>query len=471
MKAASSTLFAKTKKQSHSSRNNMEFLPVGPRCEILSYLNLNEQAKCRLVCQGFKWSIEDHLRTVTHIRIDEDKDIDDIHSSTAEEFLSKRFFTATLRQTELHERLSVDSFFAFISKWCPSLQVLFTYSREHCFSSDHLFPLTKLRYFRCERILAGSVVRDAETLFPLLKCLQHFDASSHEITSGYRILLAKQLYENKQLIHELVDPSTKLLDKETFESFAERGIKSLVYTVPDRERGQLYPITETVARHLTDLSLDSIPCDNFILSPLPSLKYLDIKKFGFTSFETHQNLFFSSPHLKSICLKGKFTLKLVNSLLKHFHSLKELESVQMSISLDDAEVAGNITVILPINIKYIYLRCNVPLGPSHYYSDRLTHLDVDHITEQGFNLPNLKIIRIESREMDSSTAALLNSISISHKLERVSLTFKVHHIGLDHLPPASLYQFFVDTLSTLRHLKDLSFSVFQRYDRTKIVRS
>ena len=439
----------------------MESLPVGPLCEILSYLNLNEQARCRLVSQGFKWSVEDHLSTVTHIQVLYKHDESDyVDHATEEEFLFKRFFTATPCWTEIEYKMQpVDSFFSFISKWCPNLQVLYT--NEYCFTFDHLFPLTKLRYFRCKNIEVGTVVDDAQTLFSQLKHLQAFSAGPFKKTSHYQILLAKQLYKNKQLIHKLVNPSTKLLDKETFESFAVQGIKSLEYCVPPPEEGQLYPITETVARHLSELSLYSVPCDDFILSPLPSLKYLYINQCTFERFATRQNLYFSSPHLKSIFLRCKLTLKLIKSIFDHFHSLKELESVKMRISMIYAE-DETITVALPPNINYIQLTCNEPLELSHCYSDRLTYLDIDCFHEQYFNLPNLKVLKIECRKMDSSTSALANSISISHKLEHVSLIFDFHYIGLDHLPPTSLYQYFVDTFSSLRYLEDLTFEVLPR---------
>lgn len=99
-------------------------------------------------------------------------------------FLSKKFVSATVRF------LQMDSFFTLISKWCHNVQILFTL--DHYFTFDHLFYLTKLRYFNCYELKVGNVVQDPQVLFLHLKCLTNFHARPSENRILCCVLLVKR---------------------------------------------------------------------------------------------------------------------------------------------------------------------------------------------------------------------------------------------------------------------------------------
>ena len=120
----------------------MDKLPFSPQMEIFSHLNLNEQAICRLVCYNLKCSIECNLKTISHIKVQDNFNLEDAHSSIRDKFLSRKFVKAEV--TDHKEYLS-NEFFSFI-KYCTNLQVLC--ARFKYFTFDNLVKLPGLRYFR-----------------------------------------------------------------------------------------------------------------------------------------------------------------------------------------------------------------------------------------------------------------------------------------------------------------------------------
>ena len=132
----------------------------------------------------------------------------------------------------------------------------------------------------------------------------------------------------------------------------------------------------------------------------------------------------------------------------------------MHIELEDAEAQEKITAALPVGIQFFKLRCNAPLELNHCNSLRLTQLRVELLAGGSFTLPNMKSIQVyRNVELDSLTPEYLNSFSILHKLEMMTLVIKPKK-----MPTTSLLQTFVDILSSLEHLRDLYFEVHPSED-------
>ena len=261
-------------------RVSLEDLNLDDQLLALSYLNLNQLAKGRLVSRAWRDVIERHLETqVTHIRIMDDimEEID-ILSYTGENYLSERFVLANpcFRKLTHNQptRVSNVLFSKFVNRYCPNLQVL--YAPECFFHYPHLILLTNLRYFMIENVIMTGRDENFSIIFPHLILLESFDIFLGMVP---HYLLARHLYENEKPIHKLLNLSTGLMNEVTFQSMAERGINCLEYD-EDGTMEDFYPINATVAQHLRCLKINFFPDDKFVLAPLPSLRYLKITGGG-----------------------------------------------------------------------------------------------------------------------------------------------------------------------------------------------
>ena len=316
----------------------MDPLPEEVQLEILSHLNLNEQAACRLVSYSFKCLLEECLRIITHVQIGNEEL--NVYSSIYEDFLARKFVQASVRSEKMRsdERLS-DSFYSFLSKFCPSLQVLYSAKSLHF---NDLLKLPHLRFFKCSKLIfpPSTEENDAERLFSQMESLESLDAGP-KTNPKHLLFLVKRLQKNKS-IPILVNPSLDLLDKRTFASLAECGIKCLKYHVYEDEIHRLHPISEPVARHLKDLSIRFLPSDSYVQSPLLVLKYLQIENPNFyldfpSPYATYENVLFSSPHLKYFRYKSNLELKLVHILFQHLSSLEELQDIDTDVLVKQDE--------------------------------------------------------------------------------------------------------------------------------------
>ena len=398
----------------------MDRLAEELQSQILSHLTLNEQAKCRLVSRSFKCLVEDHLRTITHVKTGNDRV--DTYSSAYEDFLSNKFVTAYVRtekmtnrylisfylqatEREMYTEFLVDGFYSFLSKFCPKLQVL--YSRSKLFHINNLFKLPSLRYFNCQHFdyLLPNVGQDTESLFTQMESLEAFGVEwiSSKKMPRPLLFLAKRLMQKKKPIPKLQNPSSDLLDEETFASMAECGIKCLKYDVKEGEIDQLYPISEQVARHLKDLSFSFLPSDSFVQSPLPMLKYLSISNYQCHIPETYNKVLFTSPHLKYFRYNGGLTLHLVHRLFQHFNTLQELELVDISCSLKGEEFGHKIILGLPSSLHSFKLDKFMPVELIGCISSKLTFLSVNSLTNFEFDLPNLEKLVCEKTNLFINT--------------------------------------------------------------------
>lgn len=440
----------------------MESLPFEAQAGIWSFLTLNDQAKCRLVCHTLKSSVEYHLGTTTHVRVPNDRTDKNVNSHIYQTYLSRNdFVIATPQSTSRNDdEYPNDLFFSFLGKYCPNLQVLDAHLCSITY--DNLLQLpSKLRYFRCYKLkaLPGDHVQCAEAAFSQLKSLEGFVANPYEKRAKQFISLAKHLSARRKTVLRLMNPSSRIIESKELESLMSVGLECLDYNVEENERGRLHPIYPNMAQQLIDLSTNFLPTDAFCQSSLPSLRYLNIEQDNHLSSTSYKNVLFTSPALRSFTYQGPMDAKMLVNLLAHFHSLNQLTLFDVNVEVNEEEVREKLTLSLLPRVKQFTLETNCPFELSHCVSESLVHLEVDYLINLQFDFPNLKVLKSNKCEIESLTPVLLSSLSKSVKLRTLCLYFT-----LKILPSAQYCQSVVDTCKSMKKLQHLTLRVSQNDD-------
>ena len=432
----------------------MDQLPLDVHLEISSYLSLNEIANCRLVSHSFKMWAEARMQHITHLKLrinfvrlptngvkyEWDGTIE---KEMEESYVRHTFFFKPCVTALVHIGCSYgpdSTFYAFLGKLCPNLQVLDLYHFD--INKENLTLLaSELQFLICGSVLSRMrslrIVPSSLDQFPNLKGF----ACRNESCSKYINPLNKRLLQLNRPVCEL--RSKKALDEETVKLLARGGIKRLHLRM---ESGPAFSLSQSLAESLVDLSVDFVPYLTFCPFTLPNLLYLTIRYEKEWS-ETDSTALVSAPNLRCFTWEGATTFHRLMNFINSFNKLRVFHVTNKHHIFGDHE---KVKISLPASLEKLTFTTFTPLELVEHSSTSLKYLVVDGIISSSFVCPNLKLLICRKIELDPATLSrLVHSISHCDKLARVSLIFMQIHKSVSLQPLIDL----LSSMTGLTHLK------------------
>ena len=453
--------------QQPKEQTTINHLCLDIHLKICSYLSLTELANCRLVSHSLKLWAEKSLEYITrlHLQVIPSQLKDDVQeerwvdwdeavakhmneSYVQAIFLSKPFVTVQVRGGRSNE---VDStFYSFLGKLCPNLQVL--RMEDVNFTGENLSLLaSKLQFFTCREfcIPQWSLWTTLQFYFGQFPNLQGFSCPNSprmglevfDSFVGYRF----------QLNRSICRIQTALLNEETFELPSREGTKCL-YLFRDLSGPPSPSLPHSLAESLVELTIDFAPTVKFCPFALPNLLYLTVtRRPEWPTDVANSDAFVSAPKLRSFIFAGEHNL---DQFINFIQSSQELRILRVDHSKSNPDLPRKKpSISLPPNVEMLSLRMCQPLELVKHSLTPLKYVAVDQIVPVSLMCPDLKVlICYELFLSPKSQRQLLHSLPKCTKLTKLRIRCLFIHEFVSLQP-------LIDSLSDITCLSHLKLSV------------